>query len=422
LRWLARGLRPRRTALYDFRDRLGPVIDALVDDTVALGRDEGFVEGRQGVLDGTTIRARASRHRLLNPPRLQERIEALERATADDDAGRAATERPAWMAATAPGRRQQLQRHREARTVLERRSAENARKPKDRRLDPEKVLISVSDPEAPLGRDKEKVFGPLYTAQFLIEPSSLLIVAYDVFARATDAGALPPMLDRAEAALGRALETVIADAGYVSILDLRACGERGVELIAPIQENDYSKSKSKSKSESESESGSDTEVSPGPPIGKDQFTWEAEERTYRCPRGHRLDRIRRQRKGRRQGESVVVEQYRCPPEHCRDCPLKARCVKDPQKGRIVSRVEGEELLEEHRRKMATERAKGLKKLRGQVVERGFGDAKQHRDLRKLHGHGLLRAKAEVGLVVLAQNALMLHRLRQNAANPVNIAA
>src|SRR6185312_7553460 len=29
LRWLARGIRPHRTALYDFRDRLGDVIDAL---------------------------------------------------------------------------------------------------------------------------------------------------------------------------------------------------------------------------------------------------------------------------------------------------------------------------------------------------------------------------------------------------------
>src|SRR6185437_8335297 len=169
-------------------------------------------------------------------------------------------------AATAPGRRQQLQRHRAARTVLERRLAENARKPKDRRLDPEEVMISASDPEAPLGRDKEKVFGPLYTAQFVIEPSSLLIVAYDVFAQATDAGTLPPMLDRAEAALGRALETMITDAGYVSVLDLRACDERGVELIAPIHENDYTESRSRSRSRT----GSDTDVPPGPPVGKDQ--------------------------------------------------------------------------------------------------------------------------------------------------------
>ena len=118
----------------------------------------------------------------------------------------------------------------------------------------------------------------------------------------------------------------------------------------------------------------------------------------------------------------MIHQYQCPAEHCRECPLKSRCVKDPSKGRIVMRTEGEELLEEHRRKMATPEAKKLKKLRGQVIERGFGDAKQHRNLRKLHGRGLHRAKAEIGLVVLAQNALMLNRLRQKAVNPVENAA
>ena len=119
---------------------------------------------------------------------------------------------------------------------------------------------------------------------------------------------------------------------------------------------------------------------------------------------------------------MVLHQYQCPAEHCRECPLRARCVQDPNKGRIVTRGEGEELLEAHRRKMATPEAQKLRKLRGQVIERGFGDAKPHRNLRKLHGRGLHRAKAEIGRVVLAQNALMLHRLRQKAVNPVEIAA
>jgi transposase len=416
LQWLAMGIRPSRTALYDFRDRLGHVIDALLTDVVATGREEGYVKGLQGVLDGTTVRAQAARHRLLNQPRLLKRLEALEGAVAADDAGGPASERPAWMAETADGRRRQRERYREARAVLERRLAENAKKPKDRRLDPEKVMVSVSDPEATPGRDKEKVFCPLYTAQFLIEPCSLLIVAFDVFPLATDAGTLPPMLDRARQTLGRGLDTVITDAGYVSVLDLRACAERHVELIAPIPENDYTQAKGNTQAKD------NTAAPTEPPIGKDQFTWLPEEQTYRCPQGHRLRYIRRQRKGRRQGESVVLHQYQCPAEHCRECPLKSRCVKDPAKGRIVTRVEGEELLEAHRLKMATPEAKGLRKLRGQVIERGFGDAKRHRNLRKLHGRGLRRAKAEIGLVVLAQNALMLHRLRQKAPNPMEVAA
>jgi len=410
LQWLAMGIRPSRTALYNFRDRLGHVIQALLADVVATAQSEGFVQGRQGVLDGSTVRAQASRHRLLNQSRLHKRLEVLNNAVAADVAGQPGTERPGWIALTVSGRREQLQRYLEAQAVLERRLAENARKPKDRRLDPEKVMVSVSEPEAPLGRDKEKVFGPLYTFEFIIEPCSLLIVAFDVFAQATDAGTLPPMLDQAEEMLSRALDTLITDAGFVSILDLQACEQRHVELIAPIHENDYTKAKAKTKAPSE------------PPLGKDQFTWDPTEQTYRCPQGHRLDYIRQQRKARRQGDSVVLDQYQCPASYCQECPLRSRCVKDPSKGRLVTRTQGEELLEAHRQRMATPEAQKLRKLRGQVIERSFGDAKQHRAVRKLHGRGLLRAKAEIGLVVLAQNALMLHRLRQKAVNPGEIAA
>jgi hypothetical protein len=85
-------------------------------------------------------------------------------------------------------------------------------------------------------------------------------------------------------------------------------------------------------------------------------------------------------------------------------------------------LEGEELIEAHKAFMSTPEAKQAKRLRGSVIERCFGDAKQHRNLRRLHGRGLRRVKAEVGLVVLAQTALTLARLRKNAANPRENAA
>jgi len=408
LQWLAMGIEPSRSAMYAFRDRVGHVIDALCADVVVTAQREGLVAGDCGVQDGTTVRARASRHRLLNLARMQKRLEALKGAVERDVQGQPLPELPAWMGVTADGRREQLQRHLEAQPVLERRLAENARKPKDRRLAPEKVMVSVSDPEAPMGRDKENVFCPLYTTQFIVELCSLVIMAFDVFALASDAGTLPTMLDQTHEVLGHPLQTIIADAGYVSILDLQACAERHVELIAPVHENDYTAAQSNGKAKAT--------------IGKDQFTWRPEEQTYYCPQGQRLRQIRRQRKARRRGDSVMVLQFQCPAEHCRKCPLRDRCVKDPNKGRIVTRVEGQEFLDEHRQKMDTPRAKELRKLRGQVIERSFGDAKAHRGLRRLHGGGLHRAKAEVGLVVLVQNALTLHRLRQNATNPAAIAA
>jgi transposase len=425
LQWLAMGIQPSRSALYAFRDRLGHVIDPLCDDVIRKVQGEGLVEGKLGVLDGTTVRSHSSRHRLLNQARLSKRLEAIQSAVdLGADRNQTQSERPAWMAATADGRRQQLRSYLKAQSVLEGRLAANAAKPKDRRLDSSKVMVSVSDPEAPMGRDKEKVFGPLYSVEFIVEPSSLLILTFDVFAQATDAGTLPPMLDRAHGTLGHPLDTIITDAGYVSILDLQACSNRGVELIAPVHENDYSCFKDGAVDTGPDKAPKQTKVSAHaqPQIGKNQFVWRPEEQTYRCPRGYDLQHIRQQRKARRQGESVVIHQYQCPAEYCRTCPLSNRCVKNPNKGRIVTRVEGEEFLEAHRRRMETPEAKALRKIRGQVVERSFGDAKAHRGLRKLHGRGLLRAKAEVGLVVLAQNALTLHRLRKIATKADALAA
>src|ERR1700722_16845872 len=205
--WLAMGIQPCRSAMYNFRDRLQPVIAALVADLLGIAKEEGFIQTRRGVLDGTTIRAQGSRHHLLNQSGLNPRIEALQSAVTADAAGQVVAEHPAWMAQTVQGRRQQLQRHLEAGAVLQHRLADNAKKPSDRRLDPKQVRVCMSDSEAPLGRDKEKVFCPLYTAAVIIQPSSLLVEGFPVFAQAPGPGTLPPMLDRAKKPLDQELET-----------------------------------------------------------------------------------------------------------------------------------------------------------------------------------------------------------------------
>ena len=150
---------------------------------------------------------------------------------------------PAWMAKTTSGRWEQSIRYDQAQEVLQVRLQENAKKPKDKRLEERRVLINPSEPEAPPGRDKEKVFSPLYTTEFLVEPSSLLIVSWEVFAQATDTGTLAPMLDLTQQIVAGALKSVTADASYATLLDLQACQQRGIELWAPVQENSFTAAK-----------------------------------------------------------------------------------------------------------------------------------------------------------------------------------
>jgi transposase len=403
LRWLGQGIRPSRSALYAFRDRLHSPVFELHAQAIRQAIAEGFTTAACGVLDGTSVRACASRHHLVNEDKLRKRSEELSVALAQEAAGQKVEPEPYWMAATPTGRQEQAERYRQAGIELADRLAENQERPKDKRLPTRRVKVSITDPEAPLGRDKEKVFGPMYTPEFVVDTASLLILAFDVFAQVTDAGTLPLMLDRTREVTGFMLIQISTDAGYVSLLDLRECQKRGVKLVAPVQENDFTKQK--------------RAEAANPRIGKDQFNWLPEEQTYSCPMGHRLNCKGREQKRRRDEHTVFQYRFHCPAEHCRVCPLRDRCVSNPESGRTVKRLEGEELIEEHKEWMNQPEAKGVRRQRGALIERCFADSKQHRNLRRLHGRGLKTAKAEVGLVILAQTALTLARLRKAAANP-----
>jgi transposase len=408
LRWLGQGIQPSRSALYTFRDRLHELILKMHAQAIRAAMEEGLTKGLSAVQDGSSIRACASRHHLLNEETLAKRLDALVAAMAQDAVGQPIADQPYWMAHTPIGRQDQLERYKTASIELARRVLKNEERPKDKRLPRSQVRISVTDPEAPLGRDKEKVFGPIYTTQFVVDTESLLILSFDVFAQATDAGTLPIMLDRTQEVTGVMVTQISVDAGYVSLLDLQACQTRGVQLVGPIQENDFTEQKRAKEAK--------------PRIGKDQFQWLPEEKTYQCPEGHRLEYKGQERLQRRDNETVVQHRFHCAAKHCRVCPRRDRCVRDPQKGRTIKRLEGEELLEAHKAYMNTAKAKAIKRLRGSVIERCFGDAKEHRNLCRLHGRGLKNAKVEVGLIVLVQTAMTRARLRTNAANPRENAA
>jgi transposase len=408
LRWLGQGIKPSRSALYAFRDRLSQPVFDMHAQAIRQAMAEGLTAAEKAVLDGTSARSCASRHQLVNEEKLTKRLQELNAAVEKDAAGQPIESEPYWMAATPNGRQAQLERYRRAGDELADRLAKNEERPKDKQLPRKKVKVSVTDPEAPLGRDKEKVFCPMYTAEFVVDTASLLILSFDIFSQVTDTGTLGPMLDRTRDVTGAMLIQISTDAGYVSLLDLQDCQERNVQLVGPVGENDFTEQK-------RAKAGT-------PRIGKDQFQWLPEEKTYRCPEGHRLTHKGKETKGRRDDNTVIQHRFQCPPEHCCGCPLRERCVKDPNKGRIVKRLEGEEIIEAHKEFMKTDEAKATNRLRGSVIERCFGDAKKHRDLRCLHGRGLKRAKAEVGLVVLVQTALTLARLRKNAVNPRENAA
>ncbi len=396
LQWAGFGIRPSRASWYNFADRVAPLLEPWNAEVIQLARQQGVTQAERVSLDGTSVAANASRHRLVNEATVEKRLVELESACQADAAGEPPPNVPAWMAKHPDTREEQQRRYRRARQRLIELHAVNNRQEPGKRRKPETIVVSTSDPDTALGRDKYNVFRPLYNVQLVRDVDSQLCLSYQVFAQPTDAGTFAVMLERDTNWTGVKPKAMLVDAGYVTACNLAICDEAGITLYGPWQENDFSQKKKK-------QGGTPR------PIGKEHFTWLPERNRYRCPEGHPMPWIGHQKRRQSDGQINVMHSYRCSPQHCRACPRQTACSTNPHRGRSVKRSEHETLVEAHRARMATPEAKSLYRLRGQTVELGFADFKQHRSLRQFSGRGLNRAKRQVGLMVLVHNLLVVHR-------------
>jgi transposase len=482
VKWLAFGLRPSRSCLYQFRDRIGPFVDLWNRSVLRAAKAEGWTPVKRASLDGTFAASYASRHTPIEAKPLARRCQQLEAAVAADFAGAGRTppepasgaevapttvdhpgrpevlpelaptaeptpvptaevaptaeaaspsatvpawpstptENPAWMAKTPAGRFGQWRRYRRAQETSqgrrEHREATMGRRSKAKRRDPERIKVSLTDPEAPPGLDKTKVFRPLFDVQLACDLDSRFILGHDVFAATSDANLLGPMLQRARELTGTTPEVVLNDGIYANILNLKLCDEQGVTMYAPLPRAPSPPAVPGPTPIGAGGCGAEASgPAPAPRITKSDFTWLPEMQTYRCPAGHTLVLERRGIQQRTDGE-LVESQYRCPPEHCRACPLAGLCARSPEQGRIVKRSEHDDLLDALRQRMSQPEGRAIYRLRKQTVERQFADVKRHRGLRQFASFGLERARIQVGLVVLAHNGLELLKARSRATD------
>ena len=400
MQWLGRGYQPARRTWYEFRDRLSKVVEQLHEQLIQNAIAQDNIDPTIGVQDGTFVAACASRHRMVTQERLHKRQQLL--ANVIDGTLPVDEEVPKWVPTTDNGRLDLAHRMEVASEVLAARISKNEAKTSDKRKDAEKIQVSLTDPIAPLGRDKLKVYRPLYTVQLVVEPRSHLTLSYDCAAAASDAGTLAPMIDKTQRIVGGRLKTMLADGAYCSILDLRDAADRHVDLLAPVPANSSTNKRKAASGEKQ--------------IPRSEFTYDATANAYTCPAGHTLAYRERERKQRFGGRTLDQYRYRCSASHCQTCPLASRCLAGG-KARTIRRMEGEELLEAQRTKMQRDDVKARYALRGQTVERSFGDAKGNRRLERFHGRGLTRARTETGLLVIAQNLQLLDRIQRDTANP-----
>lgn len=406
--WLARGLCPSRSRWYAFKGRIGPWVDTWNAQVLSIAVQAEVTPATRGVQDGTLVAANATRHKLVGSKKIAERLAVLTQAVSLDDAAaeskssapeqasaplEAAPSRGDWIAETPRGRCRQLRRYQALSAAMAQRQEENRQRPSCERKPPEKVRLSPGDPEAPMGRDKMGVFRPLYNVQLIDDLDSPLILAYGVFTRSSDNGTAETMLTRHRSLTGVAQQVSLVDSKYTTPADLAVFQKAGVTVYGYTQDQVSASRRAPG------------QASTSRQIPKSAFVWLEEEQEYQCPAGHRLSRRATRTKNCAGNQTVCTTIYACAASDCQGCTRRPECTPCGKGGREIQRSEHERLVEELTERMQAPEAKALYHLRSQTVEHAFADAKQHRNLIRFSGHGPNAAHGEVGLTVLAHNAL-----------------
>lgn len=409
VRWLTFGMKVAQKTLYNFRDRLAPLLAGWHKQVLEVAVAEQLVDGRQASIDGTAVAANASRRKLGNMQQVDERLKQLQQAmtplpeTASQDSAEAARA-PGWMAKTDAGKSEQYARYSRAKERLSELHAENDKRRSDKRKPEKKIVISLTDPESVFGLDKFKVYRPLYNVQTVSDLATDFVLAYGVFAQHSDSGTLQPLMNEIRAS-GIQVEDVLADAGYPVGEDLEYCETADITLYAPWQENGSTAKKKKPCAERG--------------IEKDEFRWDDVRQVYVCPQGKDLSYSHKKTRQRANGETIRFDVYQASPSDCTACPLRSRCTAVPQKGRSVRRDPYQAEIDRLKTRMQTAEAKSLYKQRGQTIERVFADFKEHRNLRRFRGRGLSRARTQLGLTVLGHNLRIVAKLQQKNKHEAN---
>ena len=245
-RILCAGNAPDFRTIAAFRTRHLEALDGLFLQVLKLCREAGLVKLGHVAIDGTKIRANASKHKAMSYARMEEEevrlrsevrqmLEDAARIDAEEDALYGADKRGDELPPELARRESRLKKISEAKAALEAQAKEAAREGKAKTDRPKpKAQRNFTDPESRIMRSSDKAFIQAYNAQAAVDGDSQVIVAAEVIQAANDKGQLVPMVEAVVDNLAEVPDVVSADAGYWVEADVNRLEEYEIEpLVAP---------------------------------------------------------------------------------------------------------------------------------------------------------------------------------------------
>ena len=259
-RVLAANNTPDFRTIAEFRKRHLTALTGIFIQVLRLCRQAGLVKLGHVAVDGTKVKANASKHKAMSYERMQEEetrlqaeVEALlagaEAADAREDATYGAECRGDELPQELAFRTSRLEKIRAAKVALEQEARDAAAAKAEEREGPPtksspaapaagpgpKAQKNFTDPESrimPSSSDKGS-FVQGYNCQAAVDATAQIIVAADVTQQTNDKRQAQPLLEQVIANTTQVPKTVSLDAGYFSEDNVQALKELGTEPLIP---------------------------------------------------------------------------------------------------------------------------------------------------------------------------------------------
>lgn len=285
-------------------------------------------------------------------------------------------------------------------------------------------------------------YRPLYNLLLVQATDAPLTLAWEVLGCNNDQGQIQALMEKTKKQVNHYLKELLIDGGFLNVSDVVWCEKQQITIYAPPAKTEAVNAEMAkvltAKVEAAKVEAARVEAAKvlaakveaakveaakvqEEKLPKSEFRSESKEQAYYCPEGKRLLPTSRTTVKRQGCVELPVIVYRASGTDCQACPQRASCTSNPKKGRTVKRYEGEEALEHLEQRMRDPAAQQIYRLRGQTVELGNADLKEHRGLRTFRGFGRKRVRAQAGLVLLASNGLKIMnalRKRERAEPPL----
>jgi transposase len=363
--WLLNSLKPDHNTISNFRRDNPKAIKKVFRETVKIAKHFDLIGGALIAGDSTKFRAQNSKKNNFNQKKIDRHLKYIENKLSEYNQALAESDGDEKNKIVNEIKKQNQRK-------------ENYHKIEGQLMESGQSQVSTSDPDSRQMIIRNNITEVAYNTQTTTDSKHNFPIDYKV-TNTNDSKAMGNMLQRTKSILQTNDFTALFDKGYHTGSEFQVANQLGIDVMVAVPGIPRSSE------------------APDQNYNIEHFTYNEADNTFTCPQGHTLTT---NGTWHTSTSGSRFQQYKT--KKCKECPVRNKCTRAKQNGKIVQRRQYAHLIEDNKKRI--EENKELYKKRQSIVEHPFGTLKRQWGFSYIiTKKGIDRASADVGFMMLAYN-------------------